>query len=388
MPGRLLVTSRQRLEGGVAIIDDIDDIDGSIAVVLGTRPEIVKLAPVIDALGARARVIHSGQHYDDDLDGAFFRSFGLPPPTVRLEVGGMTRGAQLGEGARRLDEYFGDHPPLAAVVQGDTNTTLAAALAANARQIPLVHVEAGLRSFDRRMPEEHNRVLTDHLADLCCAPTPTAAANLEQEHIPAGRVTVTGNTVVEALAQLVPAPEERVGILARHGLRPAGYILATLHRPENVDEAARLEMVLAELGGLAAPVVLALHPRTASRVEEFGLGALLAPLRVTPPLDYAEFLALFAECALAVSDSGGVQEEASLLKRPVVVVRNSTERPEVLGTFARLVQPGPAISETAQEWLDDLGSLHAHLADLPTPYGDGTAAARTVAALDELLAGP
>jgi UDP-N-acetylglucosamine 2-epimerase (non-hydrolysing) len=357
----------------------------SIAVVLGTRPEIIKLSEFLRLLGPAARVVYTGQHYDDRLGPAFFREFGLPPPHTRLAVGGAPRGEQIGEAVCLLDRHFAANPPGAVVVQGDTNSTVAGALAANARHVPLVHIEAGLRSHDRAMPEEHNRIVTDHLADLCCAPTETNRSNLAAEGINGRRVAVTGNTVVEALQRLLPGPAECQELLVRTGVSAAGYVVATFHRPENVDDPVRLEMVLRELAKLPMPVVLPLHPRTATRIAAFGYRGLLDKLCVVPPLAYHEFLALAANCGFLVSDSGGVQEEASVLKRPVLVVRNSTERPEVLGTFAELVQPGPEMAMIANEWMSDLSEMHEKLSRTASPYGDGDASARCLERLVELV---
>lgn len=357
------------------------DHTGRVAVVLGTRPEIVKLAGLVRLLGDRCWVVHTGQHYDATLSDVFFAQFGLQPPTDALDVGGRTRGAQIGEATAALDALFGDERPAAVVVQGDTNSALAGALAANARELPLVHVEAGLRSHDRAMPEEHNRVLVDHVTDLCLAPTETSRANLLAEGIPDARIAVTGNTVVEAVVELLPGADERAVLLAEHGVVSDGFVLSTFHRPENVDDAERLAEILGQLADLEMPVVLPVHPRLAARVEAFGLRARLDALRPVPPLGYREFLGLFAEAALAVSDSGGVQEEASVVKRPVVVVRRSTERPEVLGTFSALAAVGPEIGRTASRWLADPGAVHRELTAIPSPYGPGDAAERSVAAM-------
>lgn len=356
---------------------------GSIALVLGTRPEAVKLAGVAALLGNAALVIHTGQHYDEALWSAVAADVGLPAPAVVLAVGGASRGRQLGEGTAALDEVFAARSGAlaAVVVQGDTNAALAGALAANARGLPLVHVEAGLRSRDRGMPEEHNRVLVDHLADLLCAPTETARANLLAEGLPDAGIVVTGNTVVEAVRRLLPPPEERVRLCAGHGVAPAAFVLATLHRPENTDDPAALDAVLDDLRALGLPVLLPLHPRARA------IGARLDGLLVTEPLPPRAFLALQAEAALIVSDSGGVQEEASVLGRPVLVVRRSTERPEVLGTVCELVQPGERLLALARDRLADVAGWRVRLAALPTPYGDGSASRRTVEALSALLAG-
>jgi UDP-N-acetylglucosamine 2-epimerase (non-hydrolysing) len=359
--------------------------DRSIAVVLGTRPEIVKLAHVIRLLGTAARIVHTGQHYDDRLSEIFLRVFDLPEPEAHIGVGGKTRGAQIGSAVSALDSYLERDPPLAIVVQGDTNASLAGAIASNAREIPLVHVEAGLRSFDRRMPEEHNRVLTDHLSDLLCAPTTVAENNLSSEGIPSDRVEVTGNTVVEAVLELMPGEDERSAFLSAHGVEANSFVLSTFHRPENVDDPVRFATILEQLNALPLPVMLPLHPRSMARAAEHGLTEMLDSIRVVEPIGYQEFLGLGAESAFLVSDSGGVQEEVSVFKRSVIVVRRSTERPEVLGTFADLVEPGDVV-KAADPWLNDLDGLHRRLADIPSPYGDGSASELTVKAVEQLIA--
>ncbi|MYA39336.1 MAG: UDP-N-acetylglucosamine 2-epimerase (non-hydrolyzing) [Acidimicrobiia bacterium] len=364
----------------------VDLPPSSVAVVLGTRPEIIKLAHIIRLLGPAARVIHTGQHYDANLSEVFFGAFGLSPPGHYLEVGGEHRGVQIGEATTRLTRLLEDDPARAVVVQGDTNAVMAGALAANATETPLVHVEAGLRSHDRAMPEEHNRVVCDHLSDLLLAPTETAAGKLAKEGIADHRVAVTGNTVVEAVGTLLPEADRRAEVLARYGLAPNGFILSTFHRPENVDDPGTWKTILSDLARLPLPVVLALHPRSRRRVASFGLEPLLDRLQVIDPLPYGEFLALLAECALSVSDSGGLQEEVSVLKRPMVVVRNSTERPEVIGTFAVLRSPGDHIDEAVTQIVETLEYTHSRLAETPTPYGDGTASVRSVTLIEKLVA--
>lgn len=354
----------------------------SIAVVLGTRPEIVKLAHIIRLLGDAVRILHTGQHYDPNLSETFFRELALPPPDLFLQVGGTSRGHQIGEGVKALDDYFASNRPRAILVQGDTNAVTAGALAANARSIFLGHIEAGLRSRDRAMPEEHNRVVTDHLSDLCCAPTQMSVDNLTREGIADRRIALTGNTVVEAVKDLMPAPEERMQILANYELEPGKYGLATFHRPENVDDRERFSAILEQLGDLPVPVVLPLHPRSVARAQEFGFERLLERIRIEKPIGYRDFLALEAESAVMISDSGGIAEEASVVKRPLVVVRNSTERPEVMGTFAVRVAAGPAIGVEARRWLE---TGWADLEEIPSPYGDGTASQKSLEALAERL---
>lgn len=348
---------------------------------LGTRPEAIKLAGVVDLLGPTAWVIHTGQHYDAALGSDVWASLGLPPPDDELGVGGARRGSQLGHALSRLDELFSRHRPSVVVVQGDTNATVAGALAANAAEVGLVHVEAGLRSHDRAMPEEHNRIVTDHLADMCCAPTPESVANLAAEGIDGDRVALTGNTVVESVRRLLPASSARQAMLLQLALPADGYVVATFHRPENVDRPDTLAAILTELASLPLPVVIPLHPRSVAMVTAFGLGELLGGLRVVAPMPPRQFLGLAAEAALLISDSGGIQEEASVLKRPVLVVRRSTERPEVLGTFAELVGP-EGLREGALAWLGDPSRVN-HLKEIPSPYGDGGASAAIVALLTD-----
>lgn len=360
----------------------------SIAIVLGTRPELVKLTDLVRLLGPAAHLVHTGQHYDEELSGRFLTELGLPEPTFLTGIGGHPRAVQISAALAQLDALFTAEPPLAVVVQGDTNAALAGALAANARSIPLLHVEAGLRSHDRNMPEEHNRVLIDRIADVLCAATGDNRANLLAEGIADERIAVTGNTVVEAVRNQLPDAPERAALLARHGLSADGFVLATVHRPENTDSPEALRAILTELGALAAgtPVVLPLHPRTRARIASAGLAELLAPLFVTAPLGYAEFLALAAHAALLVSDSGGIQEECTVLGRPLVVVRRSTERPEAMTDFADLVEPGAEIGRAARRRLAEGPAGLERLAALPSPFGDGSASERIVALLAAVTA--
>ncbi|WP_457029908.1 non-hydrolyzing UDP-N-acetylglucosamine 2-epimerase [Kitasatospora sp. P5_F3] len=363
----------------------------NVAVVLGTRPELVKLAPLIHELGPAARLVHTGQHWDEAMSGRFLRELDLPTPELLSGVGGRPRAGQIAASLEQLDAAFTAERPGAVVVQGDTNATLAGALAANALGIPLVHVEAGLRSHDRAMPEEHNRVMVDHIADLLCAATEENAANLRTEALAEQAIALTGNTVVEVVHRQLPDAGARAALLARYGLRADAYVLATVHRPENTDTAEALGAVLGELDALAAAgtaVLLPIHPRTRAAVERHGLQSLLARLTVTEPVGYGDFLGLARHAALLVSDSGGVQEECTVLGRPLLVVRRSTERPEsVAAGFAALVRPGPELGALAAAWLADTPERLARLAATPSPYGDGTASAR-IARLTLALAEP
>ena len=340
--------------------------------ILGTRPEIIKLAGVIDGLGSDALVIHTGQHYDDALSQVFLDSLGLPAPLHRLQLGAMSRAEQIGRGTAELATRLDHIGPDAVIVQGDTNSALAGALAANCTGYPLIHVEAGLRSYDRAMPEEHNRVLIDHLADLLAAPTQVAVGNLAREGIAGDHVVCCGNTVIEAVHRQLPDPVRRRALLDRLGLRAGHYVLATIHRPENTDDPSVLARILDELAALPMPVSLPLHPRTVAAADQAGLGAKLARLQVIEPMDGTDFLALTAEAAVVVSDSGGVQEEVTVLGVPLVVVRRSTERPEALAQFATLVRPD-GIARAANAYLAAGVQLRRKLAATPSPYGDGTA---------------
>jgi UDP-N-acetylglucosamine 2-epimerase (non-hydrolysing) len=285
----------------------------------------------------------------------------------------------------QLGADFTASRPAAIIVQGDTNTASAGAQAANYVGVPVVHVEAGLRSFDRMMPEEINRCVTGVLADVHCAPTTRAVANLLAEGVPAEKVTLTGNTIVEATLATLPTEAEAQRIAAEFRADADGYVLATIHRPENTDDAGRLEPIFAELSKLGLPVLLPLHPRTRLAAARHGLTHALDRLRPIPPVDHRTFLGLSRLARLIVSDSGGVQEECTVLKKPLIVVRNSTERPESIEAgFAHLVQPGPAIGELGRQLIGD-DQLPARLACVPCPFGDGTASERITAAVRRYL---
>ena len=348
--------------------------DRSVVVVLGTRPEAVKLAGIVAALGPACHLVHTGQHWSDELWGEVVAELGMPTPDTRLNVGGQSRGVQLGRATAELDAVLASlSSARVVVVQGDTNAAASGALAANARSLGLVHVEAGLRSYDRRMPEEHNRVLVDHLSDLLCAPTQTSVDNLAAEGITEG-VVITGNTVVEAVLALLPA--SRAELCAAQGVVPGSSCSRRCTGPRTRTTRAQLAAILADLRSLPLPVLLPLHPRTRALAPD------LTGLLVRDPLPPRAFLALQAEAALVVSDSGGVQEEVTVLKRPALVVRRSTERPEAQGTFCTLVQPGASLRAAAAPLLADVAGTRARLAALPSPYGDGTASAQTVAAME------
>jgi UDP-N-acetylglucosamine 2-epimerase (non-hydrolysing) len=356
-----------------------------IAAVVGTRPEIVKLADVIRILGQTARFLHSCQHRDEELSGVFLAGAGLPQPETLSGICGEPRYVQIGRMVEQLGRIFAEQPPAAVLVEGDTNTVSAAAQAGSYEGVPVVHVEAGLRSHDRAMPEEINRCMTGVLADLHCAPTERAVANLRANGVPAEKIVLTGNTIVEATLSMLPDEAAAGEIVSGLGAEPDEYVLATIHRPENTDDPQRLRTILEELSKLGLPVVLPLHPRTRAAVERHGLTAALDRLQPVPPADHRTFLGLARHARLLVSDSGGVQEECTVLKKPLIVVRNSTERPESIEAgFAHLVQPGPVISDLGRQLIGDEG-ISERLAAIPCPYGDGKASERIAGLLRGFL---
>lgn len=355
-----------------------------VGIVLGTRPEMVKMAKIARLLGDDARIFHSGQHDDTAMSRDVWRALDMPAPEKVFNVGEYRRARQVATATSQLDEIFAVAPPAAVIVQGGTNATLAGALAATAHQIPLVHVEAGLRSFDRTMPEEHNRVVVDHIADVLCAPSQVSRENLRAENISDLRIEVTGNTVVEAVRSQMPSPWSTLECLNSLGALTGDYVLATIDRPENTDDIHTLGMILGELRAVNAQVILPLHPRTMARVQEHGLGHVLEPLTVISPLAPSQLLALAAHSAALVSDSGDLQEQCSVIKRPLLVVRRSTERPEVIGTFAERTTPGPEISQIVNGWLANIAHIHDRLASMPSPYGDGNASSRIVQIVSEI----
>jgi UDP-N-acetylglucosamine 2-epimerase (non-hydrolysing) len=352
-----------------------------IAIVVGTRPEIIKMAPVVRACEARGvpyLLLHTGQHYSFEMDGVFFRELGLPAPHANLEVGSGTQVYQIGAIVTGMEPILEPERPDVLLVEGDTNTVLAAALAAQKMGIAVGHVEAGLRSYDRTMPEEINRILTDHLSDHLFAPTEHSRRILLGEGVAEHRVVVTGNTVVdEVLLQRDRARDpER---LARFGVTSGRFAVATVHRAENTEHEARLRGIFAGLAdtsrALGIPVLAALHPRTAKKLEALGI-AVDGGVRTLPPLGYHDFLGLHAEAALTLTDSGGLQEEACCLRVPCVTLRDNPERPESVEVGANLL----AGAEPARI-LAAARTMVARARDWPNPFGDGRSGARIVDSL-------
>jgi UDP-GlcNAc3NAcA epimerase len=354
-----------------------------VLTVVGARPQFIKAAPVSRALRAAHSevLVHTGQHYDDAMSARFFRDLDIPDPDVNLEVGSGAHGAQTAEMIRRLEPVVESHAPDGILVYGDTNSTLSAAVVAckvvfaGGHRPWLAHVEAGLRSFNAAMPEERNRIVADHLADLLLAPTPAAIRNLEREGL-AGRAELVGDVMVDAYQWAVQRSADLLPVAAREH---PGYLLVTLHRAENVDDADRLDRWLAALD-LEMPVIFPVHPRTRGMLERRA-ASLPSNVIATDPVGYLEMVALEQGAAAIATDSGGVQKEAYLASVPCITLRNETEWVETVESgWNRVVG-------------DDLSGLRAALLDPafmdrtrahPELFGDGHAGQRTVAALERL----
>lgn len=319
--------------------------------VVGARPNFVKLAPVAHALGKRAGVehaiVHTGQHYDALMSQSFFEELEIPAPSVNLEVGSGSHAKQTAAVMDRFEGTCLELKPDWVLVYGDVNSTVAAALVAVKLGIKTAHVEAGLRSYDRTMPEEHNRIVADHLADLLLTPSRDAIATLKGEGIPGDRIQFVGNVMIDTLIRLRGRAKEG-GAAAKLGVPERGFVLVTLHRPGNVDDPATLGIICDGLAGLARdrPVVFPVHPRTRQRLAEPALAKRLGGgnVRLVDPVPYLEMLSLTESAALVVTDSGGVQEETTFLGVPCLTVRPNTERPITVkeGTN-RLIKPGEIV---------------------------------------------
>jgi UDP-N-acetylglucosamine 2-epimerase (non-hydrolysing) len=357
-----------------------------IAVVAAARPNFMKVGPVVEALRNRADValVHTGQHYDERMSEGFFRDLGLPEPDVNLSVGSGSHAEQTAAVMVAFEGYLFEHPTDAVVVVGDVNSTVAAAMAAVKLRVPVAHVEAGLRSRDWGMPEEINRVLTDRISRWLFTPSPDGDANLAAEGVPTHWVHHVGNVMIDTLYANLDRARER-GSRARTELDLNGeFGLMTLHRPSNVDEAGSLDKLLATLGELAGDnlqLVFPAHPRTSTKLRAFGV-TIPPQVRIVDPLGYLDFVGLMAQARVVLTDSGGVQEETSVLGVPCLTLRENTERPITceLGTN-RLVGLEPAdIREGFAE------ALAADRQPRSIPLWDGKAGERVAGVLLEDLA--
>lgn len=346
--------------------------------IVGARPQFVKLAPVAAAMSEHDDIdhviVHTGQHYDPMLSDVFFRDLGIPDPDVHLEVGSAGHGAQTGAILSRLDDVYAEHRPDWVLVYGDTNSTLAGALSAVKLGLPVAHLEAGLRSFNRRMPEEHNRVLTDHAADLCLAPTEVALSHLRSEGL-GDRSEVVGDVMTDVLHLVASRTgSSRPDVVTQRGWADGEYYVATIHRAENTDDPERLAFVLGALAGLDKPVLLLAHPRLVAKTEASGVSLDQGAIVPTAPLAYPDLVAAVSGSAGVVTDSGGLQKEAFLLRVPCTTVRTETE-------WVETVELGwNVLANTAAEVRSAVLRPSPEVTDA-APYGDGTAARRVVEAL-------
>jgi UDP-N-acetylglucosamine 2-epimerase (non-hydrolysing) len=357
-----------------------------IALVAGARPNFMKVAPLHAALRARAGfeplLVHTGQHYDRALSGLFFEQLGLPEPAVNFGVGSGSHGRQTGEVMAAFEGWLADARPDLVVVVGDVNSTLACAIVGCKAGVPVAHVEAGLRSFDRTMPEEINRVLVDSIADLLFVSEPAGVANLRREGVDPARVHLVGNVMIDSLLRHLEAAA-RSDVLGRLGLPAAGYAVATLHRPSNVDDPGQLRGLLGTLAAIGRDVrvVLPIHPRTRARAEAAGLQELLADpgLLVIDPLGYLDFLHLVAHARVVLTDSGGVQEETTVLGIPCLTLRDNTERPVTIEQGTNTLA-GTRPDDVLRAWRE-LRDAPPRLARVPDLW-DGQAASRIASILE------
>lgn len=357
-----------------------------VGIIVGTRPEIIKMAPIIrelDRLCIENYIIHTGQHYSYELDKIFFEELEIKEPKYKLEVGSGTHAIQTAKIMERMEKVFMNERPYIVLVEGDTNTVLAGALAAVKMQIKVGHVESGLRSYSRRMPEEHNRIIADHISDFLFAPTKKAAATLAKENLPKKRIFTTGNTIVDAVYQNLEIAEKKSSILNDLKLAKNNYVMVTAHREENVDDRERLSEILKGLElvarALNMPVVYPIHPRTSKRLDEFGYAKFasnIQNLKIIKPVGFMDFLILESNAALVLTDSGGVQEETCILKVPCVTLRDNTERPETVEVGSNIVA-----TINAQKILACAKKMISQKRNWKNPFGDGTAAKKIVSIL-------
>ncbi len=354
-----------------------------IAIIVGTRPEIIKMTPVIRELegqNADYFILHTGQHYSYNLDRIFFEQLQLPSSKHNLEVGSGSPGEQTAKIITGVEKVLQQEKPDVVLVEGDTNSVLAGALAAVKLHIKVGHVEAGLRSYDRNTPEEINRTLADHCSDFLFAPTGKAKAILRGEGIPEEKIFVTGNTIVDATYQNLEIARSRADAINSLGLKPKEYFLVTVHRQENVDNPTRFASILDGLDRLATefemPVIYPIHPHSQKTMAEFGLQPRL--LTLVEPLDFLGFLQLESNARLVLTDSGGVQEETCILGVPCVTLRDSTERPETLEIGSNILA-GASPERIVEHTRLMLGRENNWV----NPFGDGNAGKKIVSIIME-----
>ncbi|MFH1244027.1 MAG: UDP-N-acetylglucosamine 2-epimerase (non-hydrolyzing) [bacterium] len=348
-----------------------------IAIILGTRPEIIKMSPIIRELQNRKLdyfILHTNQHYSAGMDKVFFDELQLPQPRYNLDVHDLPQGTMVGKMLIGIEPILEQEKPDWVLVEGDTNTVLAGALAAAKLGIKVGHIEAGLRSYDRAMPEELNRIVADHLSDALFCPTHHAAQIAIGEGILKNKVTLTGNTIVDALKQNL--------VLARQSIfankySSAPYLLLTMHRPHNVDTYEALTQAIQSLEGLAdelgLPIIFPVHPRTSASLKRFALTPDPVKIKLIEPVSYLEMLILLQGAKLIVTDSGGIQEEACILRVPCITIRDNTERPETVSVGANLI-----VGNSKAKVIEGARTMLAKPRDWPNPFGDGHTAEKII----------
>jgi UDP-N-acetylglucosamine 2-epimerase (non-hydrolysing) len=351
-----------------------------IAIVLGTRPEIIKLSPVIRECEKRKIqyfIIHTNQHYSVRMDEIFFNELKLPQPKYNLDVHKYDHGVMVGKMLIGIEPILQKENPDWVLVQGDTNTVMAGAIAASKLGIKVGHVEAGLRSYDRTMPEELNRIVADHLSDILFCPTDIAVQIALGEGIPQNKVYLTGNTIVDAVQQsLVLAQQSDIA----SQYQDQRYLLLTMHRPSNVDTNEALTQAIQSLEGLVSelgiPIIFPVHPRTSGALNRFDITPNPTKIKLIEPVGYLEMLTLLYHAKLIITDSGGIQEEACILRTPCITIRDNTERPETVEVGANIV-----VGTTRTKVIAGANALLAKPRNWPNPFGDGHAAEKIVRSL-------
>jgi len=345
--------------------------------VVGARPQFVKLAPISHMFvsgNIEHIIVHTGQHYDPEMSDSFFEHLNIPRPDFNLEVGSGSHAAQTGSMLAPLEKVFLETNPDWVLAYGDTNSTLATAISAVKIHKRLAHLEAGLRSFNRAMPEEHNRILTDHAADLLLAPTHLAMAHLATEGL-AERSMLVGDVMTDVCLQIARDNAEAFNLPG--DLTPGNYYLATIHRAENTDDERRLNQIIQTLSGMDFPVVLTVHPRLASRAESFGVSLDSGTMLPIGPLSYPEMVSTTAQARGVITDSGGLQKEAFLVQTPCVTLRTETEWVETVELGVNLVDA----NATPEQVIDFINQLKGSSWPTQMPYGTGDAALHVMNAL-------
>jgi len=357
-----------------------------ICIILGTRPEIIKLAPVINECVKKKLnffVVHTNQHYSTDMDSVFFNDLNLNPPRHNLNIGSGSHGEMTGKMIIEIEKILIQEKPSIVLVQGDTNTVLAGALAASKLGILIGHVEAGLRSYDRKMPEEINRILVDHISDFLFAPTRNAEDNLIKEGISRKKIFNVGNTVVDALFHNLKIAEKESLILRDLGLLGKEYALFTMHRPSNTDSIECMTSIFEALDSTrnsgVEKIIFPAHPRVAQRIKEYKLNIPKNIIQINP-IGYLDMLLLIKNADIVITDSGGVQEESCILKVPCVTLRESTERPETLSVGGNIL-----VGCKKAKILNGIGKMSNVDRVWKNPFGDGKSAGRIIGILEKEL---